>query len=1504
MNNAGKPSSSLSSPSSQSLNRLVYPLLFIGILLMGFYFRFAGLNWDDNQHLHPDERFLTQVLTSVEIPDSLGSYFDAKDSPLNPRNRGYTFFVYGDFPITFTRLVAEGLAGLCAPAPDAPIDGTTGRPAPTPFDSLMRGLGFDTFCVRADGSLRPMTGYDEVALVGRVISALFDLGTLVWLFLIAREVYGTRAGLMAMALGAPAALHLQQAHFFTADTFATFFVAAAMYFIVRASKTGSMLHFIAAGAGSGLAMACRINVAPVLGILAIAALGRAMRAWGDRRNGARIELALSQVVVAGIAALITFRIFMPNAFGGLLTPEERWLDNMSYISKVVSGEDPGGPPGVQWTDRPAILFPWISMVFWGMGVPLGLIAWIGWAFAGWKIFGRTILSRDNRRIGDWLRAVLSSKHLLIWLWVTAYFAWQGLQWVKSMRYLLPIYPFMAMFAGWLLMSAWNWARSRSRSASGDASYTDAFYKRLARIGAYGLPIVVLMGTFLWAVAFTQIYRRPVTRVAASEWIYENIPSAATLHYTDSSGPRNVQLQLPGVTTLSPGLRQVTGFSTPTSGELTGITFRSLSDSGVDGTLTESVSSNVLRVKIALDSEGTQAIAEGTLEVPGGSPAGAYALTFDSAALAADRQYYFVGEATQGTLVATSSVLANEHWDDGAPLRLGGRDGFSFYLGLEMTNYDDDTTEKLGKMIGWLDQADYIFLTSNRLYGTIPRQPLRYPLTSEYYRLLFTGQLGFEQVAEFTSYPTLGPFEFPDQETTQALGLWPDPTRLPEPGVISAPFPPAEEAFSVYDHPRVLIFRKQPNFSLQGVIAKLSRFDLEAAYNGFTPRNETASPTGQMLTAQAWQTQQASGTWSQLFDRNSALNANPGIGAIAWYVLVALLGWAVFPMLYVAVPGLADRGYGLARTLGVLLLSFSIWFAASFRALPFTRETILLMAVLMAAAGALVAHSRWGEFREFLRRNARLILVEEIVFASAFLLFLLLRFGNPDLWHPWKGGEKPMDFAYFNAVIKSQYFPPYDPWFSGGFLTYYYYGWVMVATLTKLLGSVPSIAYNFAVPLIYALAALATFSVAHGIGSRFGARQNRRGRHREHGNLPMIVGVIAAIFVMLIGNLGEVKLITDEVAKVGQTDLNTTIPALKTAVDFGNGLLKLVTGQQAIAIPSDWWYWNPTRIIPPGDGEAGPITELPFFTFLYADLHAHMMALPITILLLGLATSWLTHPPLSLSLATEPQSTRRFFSASSVSLWLKTTWTGLLSLVLGGLALGALKAANSADYPTYLGVGAVALAFGTWASESLAAKATWFRFVLRVGLFFAFAQVLFLPFASSDRLGTTSIEPWQGSKTVLWAYLFVHGIFLLPIVTYLILEARRWGLRWVGAAWNALGDWRWLAGVPLTVILLVMAAFAVTGVTVILVAGPLILVLLALILRPRLPVVTRFWMLLVLLALALSVAVEVVVFRGDISRMNMVFKFYYQIWVLLGIAGAVALGWLWQRASLDLPRLNG
>jgi hypothetical protein len=152
----------------------------------------------------------------------------------------------------------------------------------------------------------------------------------------------------------------------------------------------------------------------------------------------------------------------------------------------------------------------------------------------------------------------------------------------------------------------------------------------------------------------------------------------------------------------------------------------------------------------------------------------------------------------------------------------------------MANYDADTPEKRAQLYHWLDQADYILLASNRLYASTARLPDRYPLTTAYYRALFAGDLGFELAADFTSYPTLGPFRFPDQETSYPL----QPAAYTAQPQWQLPLPPAEEAFSVYDHPRVLIFRKTAAYSRQRVESVLGGIDLSRASHDLTPGEAT------------------------------------------------------------------------------------------------------------------------------------------------------------------------------------------------------------------------------------------------------------------------------------------------------------------------------------------------------------------------------------------------------------------------------------------------------------------------------------------------------------------------------------------------------------------------------------------------------------------------------------------------------------------------------------------
>ncbi len=74
----------------------------------------------------------------------------------------------------------------------------------------------------------------------------------------------------------------------------------------------------------------------------------------------------------------------------------------------------------------------------------------------------------------------------------------------------------------------------------------------------------------------------------------------------------------------------------------------------------------------------------------------------------------------------------------------------------------------------------------------------------------------------------------------------------------------------------------------------------------------------------------------------------------------------------------------------------------------------------------------------------------------------------------------MDFSYFNAVLKSTTFPPYDPWYAGGYMNYYYYGFVLVGVLVKFLGIVPAFAYNLILPTMFTLIGLGVFSIGWNI----------------------------------------------------------------------------------------------------------------------------------------------------------------------------------------------------------------------------------------------------------------------------------------------------------------------------------------------------------------------------------------------------------------------------------------
>ncbi|HLA99457.1 MAG TPA: DUF2298 domain-containing protein [Anaerolineales bacterium] len=1439
---------------------IIFDLLLLCVLLMGVYFRLLGLNWGEYKNLHPDERFLAWVGTDIRPigvdPEGLGpppsvatipwraaypeqftdctewgGYFDASCSPLNPNNRGHGFYVYGTLPLFVTRYLVEWVWGH--------------------------------------------SGFNEMTDIGRALSTLVDLLVVFLVYLIAARLYDRRVGLLAAAFSAMAVLQIQLAHYFTVDTFLNFFTYLAIYFAVRvigetwgrgeAFKVSSLFrqpHFwlsLAFGFSLGSAVASKLNAAPVAAALP-AAFGLALLRLPPGERLQRGKQALLYLVLAAAVSLIAFRLFQPYAFSGPgifgLKPNPHWVANIRE-QRVQAAGDVDFPPAMQWARRP-VWFSAQNMLFWGLGLPLGVLAWAGFFWAGWRM----LTDRNGQRL-EWQR------HALLWGWTGAYFIWQSLQFNPTMRYQLPIYPSLAIFAGWALVALYD----RKKKAASLEEYPSGrpLWPRLLSLVIGG---AVLAGTFAWAYAFTRIYARQITRVEASRWIYQNVPGPINIRIERETGTHSLPLPFPYGLTVAPDRPFVTSFTPQVAGAISAIYLPKVVSLEAGAGVGE-ITLEILRPGEAVVL--ASASFRYTPPASSGGQGSEHLLSLDRRVRVEPAQAYqmvITMRAGSGTVSLIGSAPANEStWDDGLPLPLDGLDGYSgtYQPGLNFEMYWDDNPEKYERMVSILDQADHLFISSSRQWGSLPRIPERYPLVAAYYRHLlgcpperqvewcynvaqpgmFAGELGFELVKVFQSDPAVGLLRINDQ--------------------------PSEEAFTVYDHPKVFIFRKTAAYDPARVRSILGAVDLSQVVH-VTPKKAGSHPANLMLPLERWAEQQNGGTWVELFDTRAIYNRYPGLGAILWYLSISLLGLLAYPLVRMALPGLPDRGYPLARTTGLLLLSYLAWIAGSAR-LPFSRMTIAFCLLLLAAIGLLAAVRQREELRQEWRTRRGYFLTVEGLFLLFFVFDLLIRLGNPDLWHPWKGGEKPMDFAYFNAVLKSTTFPPYDPWYAGGYLNYYYYGFVFVGALVKFLGIVPAIAYNLIIPTVFALIAMGAFSLGWNLlaASLAGGTENEKPRSLRIS--PFWSGIAAALGMAVLGNLGSVRMIFQGYQRLAAPGGVIEGASLFTRWGWAlSGALRVLAGEGMPYSLGDW-YWLPSRAIPaPGDVE--PITEFPFFTVIYADLHAHLFALPIAILALGFA--------LSVVLS-------------------RGRWSGWLSALggftLGGLAIGALRPTNTWDFYPYLALSCVALAYAlaryyrpgarlARILESLPPPATgWLMASAGVLALIGLTQILFRPYAAWYGLGYGKVALWTGTHTSLTAYFTHWGLFLFVILSWMTWETRAWLASTPVSALRKLGPYRGLIQLALAALFLAILILLYLEAWIAWVVLPLAAWAGALLLRPGLSDARRFVMFLVGAGLVLTLMVEVIVLVGDVGRMNTVFKFYLQVWTILAVSAAAALGWL-------------
>ncbi len=1386
-------------------------VLLATVLLLASYFRFTGLAWDQFTHLHPDERFLTMVAERMQPVEVPLDYLRTSRSSLNPYNLGFGSFVYGNFPMTVTRYVAEWANAFCGE------------------------LGCEAY-----GRIVDFTGYEGVYLIGRFLSGFVDLITILFVFLIGTRLYKWQVGIFAAFLYTCAVQTIQQAHFFTTDNWTTCLTMIALYCAIRASERGLVRWQVGFGVFLGLAVASRINVAPlavVSGVAALVWLNKHVKTWRELFTQRGFDYALraaTGVMVAGILSLLVFRVAMPYAFsdiemaqqtiieqrqlelGRLVMPEEVSTNSLGVIARAAFGFNPQWtanmeeiqrlqkpdavfPPATQWTDRDQLIFPLTNMLFWGIGLAGGLVGlWgVAWAFA-----------RISRAKGDW------QAHLIPLSWTLLYFLFMGTRWVMNNRYFLPIYGIFLILGAWAMLT---WLAQSRRKWVPTLAMT-----------------ATMLGAMLWANAYVQgVYRTTFTRVAATEWFYENIPSGATLLYTDNAGDAK-ELQLPVKNHLFQvdGTPLTTGFEMPTDGTVTGIRWNYLTDEQTSDAPT------ILDFTLEAATTTLDLVWEDSAEINLSSPRSATVVPIDNLAVQAGSNYILRARMSSGgVLIADSSRILNEHWDDPLPARIdrdpfgqyynGTRDDISGFDGSAPVTHPD-SFQKLDDLIRWLDNSDVVVLSSQRAVWSLPRLPLTHPLMIRYYESLFSGELGYELVGQFHADLQIGPLHISDVGGKVAWGERPE-VGWPPPSDFFA----AEEAFSVYDHPPVWIFERTDDFSVTRARMVLESADLANA-QFMRPDQASQTPNALMLDASTFAEQQQGGTFADIFIPNSLLNRQPLLAAVVWYVAVILIGLLTFPLAFVIFRNLSSRGYVLARILGLLLVAYFGWITASLDILPNRASTYWIGLLLVVALSAYVLIRHGSKLASFLRENASFILQVELLGLLLFLIGIGIRLGNPDVWHVIWGGEKPMDLTYFTATLKSTTFPPYDPWYAGGMLNYYYFGFVFVGALTQMLGIVPTIAYNLIIPMLFSFTGLGAFSVAYDlVASR---NQNTltlkppllKASGQERNKSAVIAGLFAAALAVLLGNLAQVKTI-------------------------------LQWYSEEFFYPGNWFF-SASRAIATPEGVIQPITEFPYFTFLYGDLHAHMIALPLTML----ALAWV------------------------VNLALTTRHASLPTFFIGALAIGVLYPTNSWDWPTYLVlalIGAFILNLRRFKTFNVQLVATT---IWQIALLYALSYCLFLPFHNTFGAGFTEIGFWDEAKTGLGSYLLVYGLFLLLTLVLLAQLFRVWASELSVTVRETLEPYAPALVVGMVAVGLVTFGLVSLGYQVAAIALPIIALAGILALFGNLSQTNRLILALIASAYGLTLIVEFVVIEGTVGRMNTVFKFYMQVWMLLSVLGGIAL----------------
>ncbi len=374
--------------------------------------------------------------------------------------------------------------------------------------------------------------------------------------------------------------------------------------------------------------------------------------------------------------------------------------------------------------------------------------------------------------------------------------------------------------------------------------------------------------------------------------------------------------------------------------------------------------------------------------------------------------------------------------------------------------------------------------------------------------------------------------------------------------------------------------------------------------------------------------------------------------LQWWGVFLLLGIGFLPLTILLFDKYFDKGYIFSKILGVTITTYFIFVLGTIRIVPFSPLSSYIVFALAAGISFFLIRDKW-KIRFALQKFWPIFLFEELFFLLALFFWAYIHSFAPDI----HGLEKYMDYGFINSAIRGDYFPPTDMWFPPFTINYYYFGHIMTAVLTKLSFVPSNISFNLMLSTIFALCLTQTFSIGAALYT-FAVKDEHLSKVKQFTS-----GFLTAALATFAGNLHI---------------LYSFFTPYKN--DAPKPLWELVFSPQTF--PNAYWYPNATRYI------YNTIHEFPIYSWVVADLHGHVLDIPLVLFIIGLLLAiFMSHDP--------DEKVDENTSKNKPSQFMQSFLVHPMILILIGFFLSTMYMTNAWDGAIYLLLTSFVILFLYW-----------------------------------------------------------------------------------------------------------------------------------------------------------------------------------------------------------------